>query len=130
MPSAAFFNHEAGKKIADTFGYSQVAKLPNGAVILAGMLGVDETMAIKPTLDEQVDAILSHIEAALAMVGAKPSDIYKVTSYHLSLASAGSISAAWATRYGTKPTWTAIGVTELGVPHAQLEVQVEAWPSL
>ncbi len=129
MSSPVFFNHEAGKKIADTFGYSQVAKLPNGTIILAGMLGLDGTMTLAPTLEEQVETILNHIEAALATAGAKTSDVYKVTSYHLSLESAGLISAAWLGRYATKPTWTAIGVAELAVPGAQLEVQVEAWSS-
>ncbi|KAH8797926.1 Endoribonuclease L-PSP/chorismate mutase-like protein [Xylogone sp. PMI_703] len=130
MSPVNFFNHEAGKRIADTFGYSQVARLPSGAIVLAGMLGVDSAMTLAPTLEEQVHRILGHIEAALAEVNAEPSDVYKVTSYHISVEeSAGPVTVAWLKKYGTKPTWTAIGVKELGVPGAKLEVQVEAWPA-
>ncbi|OIW24480.1 YjgF-like protein [Coniochaeta ligniaria NRRL 30616] len=128
--SSDFLQHEDGKKIAETFGYSQAAKLPNGAVILAGMLGVDSAMNLAPTLDGQVETILNHVDAALSEAGEKPSDVYKVTNYHLSIEqSAGPVTAAWLARYSVKPTWTAVGVRELGVPGALLEIQVEAWPS-
>lgn len=130
MPSPIFLNHEAGKKIADTYGYSQAAKLPTGTVILAGMLGVDATMTLATTVEQQVEMILDHIEAALAMADAVPSDTFKVTSYHIDIEeSVGPITAAWLRRYKVKPTWTAIGVTQLALPRARLEVQVEVWPN-
>ncbi|UKZ53278.1 hypothetical protein TrVGV298_007070 [Trichoderma virens] len=131
MPSSVkFFNHDAGKKMADTFGYSQAAKLPNGAVVLAGMLGVDATMTLAPTLEQQVEIILDHIEAALATAGAKPTEVFKVISYHLDIEeSAGLITTGWLRRHEFKPTWTAVGVAQLAFPGARLEVQVEAWPS-
>ncbi|KAL6885697.1 Endoribonuclease L-PSP/chorismate mutase-like protein [Trichoderma evansii] len=130
IPSVSFFNHQTGEKMSETFGYSQVAKLSNGAVVLAGMLGVDATMALAPTLEQQVEIILDHIEAALETASAKPTDVFKVISYHLDIEESMSlITAAWLRRNGFKPTWTAVGVTQLGFPGARLEVQVEAWPN-
>ncbi|KAF3054715.1 hypothetical protein CFAM422_013327 [Trichoderma lentiforme] len=126
--SITFFNHNAGKKMAETFNYSQVAKLANGAVALSGMLGVDATITLAPTLEQQVETILDHIEAALATASAKPTDAFKVISYHIDIEeSAGLITAGWLRRYNFKPTWTAIGVAQLAIPGARLEVQVEAW---
>lgn len=128
MPPPTFHNHEFGKQIADTFGYSQIAKPPNGAISLAGMLGIDTDMAAHSTLQKQINSILSQIEEALAMVNAKPTDIFKVTSYHLNIESSAPLSATWAAKFGNRPTRTALGVGQLGLPEAQLEVQVEAWP--
>ncbi|KAL6788867.1 Endoribonuclease L-PSP/chorismate mutase-like protein [Trichoderma sp. SZMC 28012] len=116
--------------MAETFNYSQVAKLANGAVALSGMLGVDATVTLAPTLEQQVETILDHIEAALAAASAKPTDVFKVISYHIDIEeSAGLITAGWLRRYNFKPTWTAIGVAQLAIPGARLEVQVEAWRS-
>ena len=128
MAGPTFQNHQSGKQIADTFGYSQIAKLPNGAISLAGIIGIDTNMAAHSNLQKQIESIVNQIEEALTLAGAKPADIYKVISYHLDVESAGPLSATWATRFGNKPTWTAIGVNQLALPQAQLEVQVEAWP--
>lgn len=130
MARATFHNHSAGAEMASSNGFSQCAKLPNGVVVLSGMVGVDSNVVAMHTLEEQISMILLHIKAALAVCGARPIDVYKIVSYHLDLAASTSeFITKWAKEFGTKPTWTAVGVKSLGVEGAFLEVQVEAWPS-
>jgi enamine deaminase RidA (YjgF/YER057c/UK114 family) len=122
MSSTIFVNHAAGRDLSALYSYSQAAKLPNGTVILSGMIGIPGT-----SLEEQITAILNHIEAALLECAAKPADVYKLVSYHTEVASIKVWQHAWAGRTKNQPTSTAVGVASLAIEGLFLEVQVEAW---
>jgi enamine deaminase RidA (YjgF/YER057c/UK114 family) len=127
MPAVTFHDHPDGAEMASANGYSQCSKLPSGAVVLSGILGVDANMNLPSTLREQVTLLLENIAAALAEGGAKLQDVYKIVSYHRELRTSGDFIEGWKRLVGTKPTWTAVGVRELGIESAAMEVQVEAW---
>ncbi|KAH8666185.1 Endoribonuclease L-PSP/chorismate mutase-like protein [Ilyonectria robusta] len=77
----------------------------------------------------QIELAFKNVEKNLKAAGAKGwSDVYSVKSFHISLSSSFDLMVEafrmWMPNH--QPTWTCVGVTELGISGMIVEIEVEA----
>jgi enamine deaminase RidA (YjgF/YER057c/UK114 family) len=98
-------------------------------IIISGIVGADAEGRLPPDFPSQAENIFTTLEAILNEAGATLDDVASLNSYHV-----GDIHSQLrefldikATRVRpSHPTWTGVGVTQLGVPGALLEVSAVA----
>ena len=111
----------------EQYGYVP-AVLRDGVVYVSGQLGnlADGTIPEDP--QAQYRQVFENVKAVLALAGTDASRIIKGTSFHVGLqAHMGAMMAA-RTEAGipTHIAWTGVGVTELALPGAIIEIEVVA----
>ncbi|WVQ84251.1 hypothetical protein IAT38_006403 [Cryptococcus sp. DSM 104549] len=115
----------------ETYRYSQAIRV--GDIIqLAGQGGWDPaTGEFKETIKGQLEQAFKNVELAIRTAGGKGwEQVYRVNSYHLELnEEVNLIFAALLKEYCPNhyPVWTCVGVTALGAPGMQIEVEVSAY---
>ena len=98
-------------------------------IIISGIVGADAEGRLPPDFRSQAENIFTTLEAILNEAGATLDDVASLNSYHV-----GDIHTQLrefvdikATRIRpSHPTWTGVGVTQLGVPGALLEISAVA----
>ncbi|KAH7007369.1 Endoribonuclease L-PSP/chorismate mutase-like protein [Ilyonectria destructans] len=111
------------------YSYSQAVRVGN-VVKCSGQGGWDNEGNIDDQdLKGQIDLAFKNVEKNLKAAGAKGwSDVYSVKSFHISLSSSFDLMVEefrkWMPNH--QPTWTCVGVTELGIPGMIVEIEVEA----
>ncbi|MBT4159955.1 MAG: RidA family protein [Gammaproteobacteria bacterium] len=117
----------SSKTMYDQFHFAD-AVVSNGHILCSGVLGTGEGGKEPTSILEEFQNAWRRVGEVLAEAGADYSDIIEYTSYHVGLqANLGDfmkardevISEPW-------PAWTAIGITELAVPGAHVEIRVTA----
>jgi len=110
-------------------GFSHVVvAAPGRTVHVAGQIGVDAAGLLGGAdLVTQLDAALANVVAALAAAGAATHDVVAMTLYTTAMdqyrEGLGDIGAVWRRHMGRHyPAMTLVGVTELVVPAAVIEV--------
>ncbi len=110
------------------YGYAQGLK-QDGTVWLSGQLGHDAQGVVSGDMEAQMRQAYANIEKLLAGFGLTMGDVVDETVYVL------DISAAYAARGKVgrevypnpmQVASTLIGISELGLPHAQVEIKVAA----
>ena len=118
---------ESGKFAFDNFHFSQAVE-SNGFLLCSGVIGTGADRKLPDDVKEEFRCAWQSIGKVLAEAGLDFSDIVEYTSYHVGLQSHIAdfmavrdefLSAPW-------PSWTAIGITELAVPGAHVEIRVTA----
>jgi enamine deaminase RidA (YjgF/YER057c/UK114 family) len=121
---------ESGKVAYDRFHFSQATE-SDGFLFCSGVIGTGADRKLPEDVKEEFRNAWQSIGKLLAEAGLGFSDILEYTSYHVGLQENivdfmavrdEFLSAPW-------PAWTAIGITELAVPGAHVEIRVTAQKS-
>ena len=118
---------EAGQFMYDNFHFSEASKC-NGFLLCSGVIGTGNNGKLPQDIKEEFRNAWMGIGRLLAECEIGYDDIVEYTSYHVGLhANMGDfmsvrdefLSEPW-------PAWTAIGITELAIPGAHVEIRVTA----
>ena len=90
------------------------------------MVGTGEKGKLPDDMNEEFHNAWKSIGEILGEVGARYSDIVECTTYHVDVHSHITEFSAIRDQYISEPwpAWTAIGITELLVPGAHVEIRV------
>lgn len=130
MASQVYSNYEGvGATNSNLYSYSQAVRIGN-TIKCSGQGGWDDAGNIDSTnLEGQLDLAFKNVEKNLKAAGARGwEDVYSVRSYHISLSGSFDLMVERFRKWipSHKPTWTCVGVTELGIPGMIVEIEVEA----
>jgi enamine deaminase RidA (YjgF/YER057c/UK114 family) len=116
------------KAASETYQFSPAVRIGD-QILISGIVGVDAEGEIPPDFRSQAENVFTTLEAILNEAGATLDDVASLNSYHV-----GDIDSQLrelvdikATRIRPPhPIWTGVGVAQLGVPGALLEVSAVA----
>ena len=118
---------DSGQFMYDNFHFSEATR-SNGFLLCSGVIGTGEKGKLPEDIKEEFRNAWAGIGKLLEECNIGYDHIVEYTSYHVGLqASIGDfmsvrdefLSEPW-------PAWTAIGITELAVPGAHVEIRVTA----
>jgi enamine deaminase RidA (YjgF/YER057c/UK114 family) len=118
---------DSGQFMYDNFHFSEATK-SNGFLLCSGVIGTGEKGKLPEDIKEEFRNAWSGIGKLLTECSIGYDDIVEYTSYHVGLQANMRdfmsvrdefLSEPW-------PAWTAIGITELAVPGAHVEIRVTA----
>jgi enamine deaminase RidA (YjgF/YER057c/UK114 family) len=115
----------SGKFAYDRMHFSEATK-SGGFMFLSGVVGTGEKGKLPKSKKEEFHNAWKGIGAVLAEVGAGYGDIVECTTYHVDISSHIGEFSSIRDEYISEPwpAWTAIGITELLVPGASVEIRV------
>ena len=118
---------EGGQFAYDRMHFSEAIK-SNGFVYCSGVIGMDGKGKVPESLEQEFHAAWEKVGVVLKEAGASYADIVEYTTYHVGLQGHIGVFSAIRDEYLNEPwpAWTAIGITELAVPNAHVEVKVVA----
>ena len=116
------------KAVSETFQFAPAVRIA-GQILISGIVGTDAQGLLPPDFRSQAENVFATLEAILNKAGATLDDVASLTSYHVGdigsqLHELMDIKATWSRP--PYPAWTGVGVTELGVPGALLELTAVA----
>lgn len=99
-----------------------------GFVFVAGCTGAKLDGSISSNLEEQMAQAFSTVEMSLSAVGLSFLDVVEMTTYHVGLRSHVKQFMLVKDQFIVEPypAWTAVGVSELVVDGAVIEIKVTA----
>ncbi len=113
------------KAVSHNFQFSPAVRI-GSHILVSGIVGANSQGRLPADFRSQVENVLATLEAIVSDAGATLDDVVSLTSYHVGdlqshLAEFADVKTG---RLGTPPypIWTGVGVTQLGVPGALLEV--------
>lgn len=118
---------DANRRAYDNFHFAPAVRA-NGLVLLSGQIGVDARGLVPDSPAEEFRNAWRAVGAILAEAGLSFDDVIEYTTFHVGLQNHLTtfmavrdefIAAPW-------PAWTAIGISELAVPGARVEIRVTA----
>ena len=94
----------------------------------SGQLGIGADGSVSEDAEAQLVQAFEHVAAVLAGAGASFADVVELNSFHVGLAEQLAIFGQVRDRYlsGPPPAQTAVGVAELGLPGAIVELKATA----
>ena len=94
----------------------------------SGQLGIGPDGTLPDDPEQQLVNAFEHVKAVLAAAGADFGDVVELSSFHVGLVSQLGIFAEVRDRYlsAPYPAQTAVGVAELGLPGAIVEIKATA----
>ena len=116
---------DSGQFMYDNFHFSEATK-SNGFLLCSGIIGTGEKGKLPADIVEEFRNAWTGIGNLLATCNIAYEDIVEYTSYHVGLQANMAdfmsvrdefLSEPW-------PAWTAIGITELAMPGAHVEIRV------
>jgi enamine deaminase RidA (YjgF/YER057c/UK114 family) len=115
----------SGQFAYDRMHFSQATK-SGGFLFLSGVIGSGDKGKLPDSKSEEFHNAWKGIGAILKEAGASYSDIVECTTYHVDINSHIGEFSAIRDEYISEPwpAWTAIGITELLVPGASVEIRV------
>lgn len=118
---------DALRPFYETLHFAPAVKL-DGRLYCSGMLGLGPDGKPVPDPEGQFVQVFESLQALLALDGATFADVLDVTSYHVDFSRHLPVFAAVKDRYvpAPYPAWTAVGVAELALPGALVEVKITA----
>ncbi len=116
-----------GKFTYEQYHFSN-AMLADGFLFCSGVLGLDEQAKPPADLETEFTLAFEAVGEVLKAAGGDFSNIIEYTTYHVGLQENMASFMAVRDRYLKAPwaAWTAIGITELAVPGAHVEIRVTA----
>lgn len=130
MSHLQYTNYEGvGETNNKLYSYSQAVRVSE-TIKCSGQGGWDFRGDLDAgDLKGQIDLAFKNVERNLQAAGAKGwENVYSVRSYHTSLSASFDLMVEQFHKWmpGHQPTWTCIGVSELGIPGMIVEIEVEA----
>ena len=116
------------KAVSETYGYAPAVRIGD-QILVSGIVGADAQGRIPPDFRSQAENVFVTLEAILHEAGATLDDVASLTSYHVGDldSQVRELVQVKAARIGPPhPAWTGVGVTQLGVPGALLEMSAVA----
>ena len=118
---------ESGKSAYNNFHFAQAVK-SGGLLVCSGQIGTNPDHSVPKSAEEEFRNAWQSVGVVLKEAGLNFEDIIEYTSFHVNLSE--NIQAFMKTRDEVIsepwPAWTAIGITELAVPGARVEIRVIA----
>ncbi|MFT5693619.1 MAG: enamine deaminase RidA (YjgF/YER057c/UK114 family) [Oceanicoccus sp.] len=120
-------NTEAGEFTYKHYHYSEVVKTGE-LVFFSGVVGSDAKGKVPKDINEEFHNVWKKIGEVLAVSELGFDSIVEYTSYHIGLNSHAKEFSAVRDTYINEPwpCWTAVGVTELAMPGAHVEIRIVA----
>jgi enamine deaminase RidA (YjgF/YER057c/UK114 family) len=117
----------SGKFLYDNFHFSEAVE-SNGFLLCSGIIGTGKAGEVPTDIREEFDNAWSDVISLLKEAGSDASHIVEYTSYHVGLQADMAAFMEVRDKYLHEPwpAWTAIGITELAVPGAHVEIRVTA----
>lgn len=130
MATQTYFNYDGvGKTNNKLYSYSQAVRVGN-TIKCSGQGGWDDEGNIdEKDLEKQIDLAFRNVEKNIQSAGGKGwEDVTSVRSYHISLSGSFDLMVEQFRKWmpNHQPTWTCVGVTELGISGMIVEIEVEA----
>lgn len=94
----------------------------------SGMIGMRPDLSVPEDPRSQFTQAFSNLHGVLAEAGLNFTDVVEITSYHVGLQQHVQVFGEVKDEFvaAPYPAWTAVGVTELAMPGALVEVQITA----
>jgi len=104
------------------------AVVAGDTLYLSGIIGADENLAVSGDPETQFVQVFETMAHTLHSAGTDFSRVLEITSYHVDIHAHFAMFSAVKDRYLPEPwcAWTAIGITELLLPAALVEVKAIA----
>ncbi len=117
----------SGRFAYDRLHYSEAVR-SNGLLICSGVIGTSEKGDLPESIEEEFNNAWKKVGLLLEEGGATWTDIVECTTYHVGLNEHIRLFSSVRDQYLSEPwpAWTAIGITELAVPGAHVEIRVIA----
>ena len=118
---------ESGKSAYKHFHFSQAVK-SGSLLVCSGQIGTNPDHSVPESAEDEFRNAWQSVEEVLKEAGLGFEDIIEYTSYHVNLGKNMKafmkvrdevLSEPW-------PAWTAIGISELFIPGARVEIRVIA----
>jgi enamine deaminase RidA (YjgF/YER057c/UK114 family) len=95
---------------------------------VSGQIGFSDGLAVSDDPETQFTAAFEHVKNVLAGAGKTMADIVEMTTFHVGLQEHAHTFMVVKDKYLSEPypAWTAIGISELFVPGALVEIKVIA----
>lgn len=118
---------DSGKFLYDNFHFSEAVE-SDGLLLCSGIIGTGQDGKVPEDIREEFDNAWLGVISLLKEAGADASHIVEYTSYHVGLQANMAAFMEVRDKYLGEPwpAWTAIGITELAVPGAHVEIRVTA----
>ena len=118
---------QSGKFVYDNFHFSEATK-SNGFLFCSGVIGTGEKGKLPEDIKEEFRNAWSGIGKLLAECNLCYDDIVEYTSYHVDLHANMPAFMSVRDEFLSEPwpAWTAIGITDLAIPGAHVEIRVMA----
>ena len=118
---------DSAKFAYDNFHFAEAVE-SDGFLFCSGIIGTGQGGKVPDDISEEFDNAWSGVISLLKEAGADASHIVEYTSYHVGLQSNLAAFMEVRDNYVSEPwpAWTAIGITELAVPGAHVEIRVTA----
>jgi enamine deaminase RidA (YjgF/YER057c/UK114 family) len=118
---------ESGQFMYDNFHFSEATR-SNGFLFCSGVIGIDEKGQVPADIKQEFHNAWSGVGRLLGACGIGFEDIVEYTTYHVGLQAnmADFMSVRDEFLAEPWPAWTAIGITELAIPGAHVEIRVTA----
>jgi len=116
------------KAASDTYQFSPAVRIGD-QILISGIVGADAKGWLSPDFRSQAENVFMTLQAILNEAGATFDDVASLNSYHVGdldsqLRELVDVKATWIRP--PHPIWTGVGVTQLGVPGALLEISAVA----
>lgn len=118
---------ESGQFSYNRFHFAEATRVGD-LLLCSGIIGTNDKGKLPETIDAEFELAWTKVGRLLLAAGSSMQSILEYTSYHVGLqahmaafmkARDKHLSEPW-------PAWTAIGITELAVPGAHVEIRVTA----
>jgi enamine deaminase RidA (YjgF/YER057c/UK114 family) len=125
--NSQFINPPASKTTYDRFHFSQAVRVGD-TLVCSGQLGLGSNGRPPADMTEEFRAAWRAVGSVLEAAGLGYGDIVEYTTFHVGLQAtlAAFMKARDEFLHEPWPAWTAIGITELAVPGAHVEIRVTA----
>src|SRR5712671_2824888 len=113
---------------SETYQFSPAVRIGD-QILISGIVGVDAEGRLPPDFRSQAQNVFTTLEAILNEAGATLADVASLRSYHVGdlHSQLREFAEIKATRIRAPHSgWTGIGVTQIGVPGALLELSAVA----
>ena len=112
------------KAVSEAFQFAPAVRIGD-QILVSGIAGVDAEGRLPPDFRSQAENVFTTLEAILNEAGATLDDVASLNSYHVGdlHSQLRELVDIKATRIRPPhPAWTGVGVTQIGVPGALLEI--------
>ena len=116
------------KAVSEAFQFAPAVRIGD-QILVSGIAGVDAEGRLPSDFRSQAENVFTTLEAILNEAGATLDDVASLSSYHVGdlHSQLRELVDIKATRIqAPHPAWTGVGVTQLGVPGALLELSAVA----
>ncbi|KLO31345.1 endoribonuclease [Mycolicibacter heraklionensis] len=113
--------------IYDNFHYAP-AVIVGDQLRCSGMIGIRPDLSVPEDPTEQITLAFENLRGLLGEVGLTFADVVEMTTYHVGLSEQIDRFVAVKDTFVSAPypAWTAVGISELAIPGAVVEIRITA----